>query len=168
MSRSPISPMATGQPCSSTRRASAGNNLAAGAGANCARAVSDEHVQGFGRADRVEDFNSEALLEALKDGGGQGLAGGNRVTHGGEVKFRARLAVVGEKGGEVGGHGIEQRGTVALDGGKDVGGARTVGEQDAGATDGQRKIEYIAQPISEEQFGDAEATVIGGHAQDAL
>src|SRR6185437_8109204 len=27
----------------------AGNNLAAGAGANCARAVSDEHVQGFGR-----------------------------------------------------------------------------------------------------------------------
>src|SRR5205085_2473342 len=63
------------------------NDFAARAGPHRAGTVGDEHVKAFGGADRVEDFDAEAVAEAMEDAGGEGFAGGDGVADGGEIKI---------------------------------------------------------------------------------
>ena len=58
-----------------------GDDLSARSRANCTRAVRDEHMQDFGRTDRVENLYSEAFLKAMEQGSRESFAGGDTITN---------------------------------------------------------------------------------------
>ena len=75
----------------------AGNELAAGARARFARTISDDHLQGFGGAEGIENFHAESLFEAFEERSGERFTGGDGVADTGKIEFAAVLAAMGEE-----------------------------------------------------------------------
>src|SRR6266446_5938369 len=74
-----------------------GNNLSTGARSRSKRYIGDDHMQRFGRADGIQDFHSESLLETMEHSGRQGLPGRYRMAHTRKVKFHSSQRRVSQK-----------------------------------------------------------------------
>lgn len=146
-------------------RVVAGDEAATGAVAHITGRIGNEDVQGFGGPDAVENIEAEAFREAITQDGGQGFARGDREANTGEIKFAA-IAPVVEQRGEIGGHGKEERGAMALNDGEDILRRWRAGAEDGSAADGEGKIQGVAEAVGEEEFCGAEETVGFGDFQD--
>ena len=147
----------------------AGNDLSAGARAEphpgrlamttCKVSVEPE---------RIQDFDAEACFEAFEEWSGKAFAGGDGLTHAGEIEFRAMLALMSKERQVVARNRKEKRRPVALDVGVDALRGRAVGRENGGRTAGKRKVSGVPEAVGEEKTGDAVAAVGFVHPQNAF
>src|SRR5712691_9884092 len=121
-----------------------GEHFAARASSNLAGAVGNDHVQAFRGAKRIENLDTEALLETLEERCGKRFTRGDRVADTAQVKLFPIFAAVSKQCRVVCGHREEERGAIALDVGVDAGRSRTrLRENGCGAT-GEREVAGVA------------------------
>lgn len=116
-------------------------------------------MQAFGGAERVEDFDAEALTEALEERRGKRFASGNGVANAGEIEIGTAGAMVIEQSGVICGHREEESGAIALDIGTNAGGRWTSGAKNCGGAAGKREVAGVTQTVREKKASDAQAAV---------
>ena len=136
----------------------AGNDAARGTVTDFAGDVGNKDVKSFRGADAIEDLETETFSEAFTKSGGERFTGGDAETNAGEIEITG-FAVMVDEGGVIGGHGEEERGVVALDGGENVLGRGRAGEEDGSAADSEGEVETVAEAVGEEEFGGGEEAI---------
>lgn len=144
------------------------NDFAARAGFRFAGTIGDDHLQRFGRAERIENFDAEAFFEALEQWSWERFAGGDGVAHAREIELASIFAVVCEKRGVIRGHREKKCGAVALDVRVDRGGRGTSGIENRRCAATEWEVAGVSETISKKEARDAEAAVAFVHVQDTF
>src|SRR5262249_39570896 len=143
-------------------------DLTARAGPGGAGTVSDEHVQSFSRADRVQDLDAKPFPEAVEQRRRQSFAGRNRVTQAGKIKVRTFFPTVDQERGVIRRNRVKESRLVAFDHRVNVGWRGRARPENIGRAYGEPKVKPVAQSVCEEKFSHAEGAIAFRDAQYAF
>src|SRR5215469_4089374 len=143
-------------------------DLTARAGPSGAGTVGNEHVQSFGRADRVQYLDAKPFLEAVKQRRRQSFAGGNCATHAGKIKVRTFVPTVDQQRGVIRRDRVKEGRLVAFDHRVNVGWRGRAGPENIGRAYGEPEVKPVAQAVGEEKFSHAEGAIAFRDAQYAF